>query len=77
MLASATRRQSRREHTRSANTTTSLLTPQCDDNVRYITPPGTGFLPRETAQHHQAVILDVVREASERACIFCGALHSF
>jgi hypothetical protein len=23
--------------------------------VTYITPPGTGFLPRETAWHHQAV----------------------
>jgi N6-L-threonylcarbamoyladenine synthase len=34
-------------------------------NVRktYITPPGTGFLPRETAQHHSQHILDLVKEA--------------
>ena len=33
----------------------------------YITPPGTGFLPRETAQHHQAHVLDMVRQALEEA----------
>jgi N6-L-threonylcarbamoyladenine synthase len=27
----------------------------------YITPPGTGFLPRETAWHHQAHIVALVR----------------
>lgn len=27
----------------------------------YVTPPGTGFLPRDTAHHHQKVILAVVR----------------
>jgi len=26
----------------------------------YITPPGTGFQPRDTAHHHQRVILTVV-----------------
>ena len=33
----------------------------------YITPPGTGFLPRETAEHHRAVILDIVRQALDEA----------
>lgn len=34
-------------------------------NVRrtYITPPGEGFLPKETAQHHRSVILDILKEA--------------
>jgi tRNA A37 threonylcarbamoyltransferase TsaD len=26
----------------------------------YVTPPGTGFLPRDTAHHHQQVVLTVV-----------------
>lgn len=34
---------------------------------RYITPPGTGFLPRETAQHHQAAILGLVQAALAEA----------
>ncbi|XP_055327195.1 tRNA N6-adenosine threonylcarbamoyltransferase-like isoform X2 [Paramacrobiotus metropolitanus] len=29
----------------------------------FITPPGTGFLPNETAQHHQLHILNLVNEA--------------
>lgn len=29
----------------------------------YITPPGEGFLPRETAQHHRAVVLDILEQA--------------
>jgi N6-L-threonylcarbamoyladenine synthase len=29
----------------------------------YITPPGTGFLPRETAIHHQNHIQDIVKNA--------------
>lgn len=38
-------------------------------NVRrtYITPPGTGFLPRETAQHHSEHILGLIREALQAA----------
>lgn len=34
-------------------------------NVRktYITPPGTGFLPKETAAHHRSVIVQLVKEA--------------
>jgi N6-L-threonylcarbamoyladenine synthase len=35
--------------------------------VTYVTPPGTGFLPRETAQHHSAHILRLVREALTEA----------
>jgi hypothetical protein len=33
----------------------------------YITPPGTGFLPRETAQHHQAHVLPLVAAALAEA----------
>ncbi|PSN33990.1 putative tRNA N6-adenosine threonylcarbamoyltransferase [Blattella germanica] len=33
----------------------------------YITPPGEGFLPRETAQHHRSVVLEVLQEALEEA----------
>jgi len=34
-------------------------------NVRrtYVTPPGTGFLPRDTAKHHQKNVLVLVQEA--------------
>ncbi len=34
-------------------------------NVRhtFISPPGTGFLPRETAVHHQTWILPLVKQA--------------
>ncbi|XP_057292105.1 probable tRNA N6-adenosine threonylcarbamoyltransferase [Hydractinia symbiolongicarpus] len=40
-------------------------------NVRhtYITPPGEGFLPRDTAKHHQKHILDVLQKALEDAKI--------
>lgn len=38
-------------------------------NVRhtYITPPGEGFLPRETAIHHREWVLKVIREALDKA----------
>lgn len=34
-------------------------------NIRdtYITPPGTGFLPSETARHHREVIIDLIKNA--------------
>lgn len=35
----------------------------------YITPPGEGFLPKETAKHHRGVILQVLKEALEEAKI--------
>jgi N6-L-threonylcarbamoyladenine synthase len=35
--------------------------------VTYITPPGTGFLPRETAQHHKAHIIEMVQVALDEA----------
>jgi N6-L-threonylcarbamoyladenine synthase len=35
----------------------------------YCPPVGHGFLPRETAAHHQRVILDVVRKALDEAGI--------
>jgi len=38
-------------------------------NVRhtYITPPGEGFLPRDTAQHHRQWALKVIRDTIEQA----------
>lgn len=33
----------------------------------YITPPGQGFLPGDTARHHRAVVLTVLKEALEEA----------
>ena len=35
----------------------------CAPGCRYITPPGTGFLPRETAHHHQQHVVSLVQEA--------------
>ncbi|KAK9809867.1 hypothetical protein WJX72_000655 [[Myrmecia] bisecta] len=35
----------------------------------YITPPGQGFLPRQTAIHHQEHILDLVQQAIKEAGI--------
>jgi len=35
----------------------------------YITPPGEGFKPTETAEHHREVILEVVAEALQEAGI--------
>lgn len=34
-------------------------------NVRetYVTPPGTGFLPRETAVHHREKVLGILKRA--------------
>ena len=33
----------------------------------YVTPPGTGFLPRETAKHHRDVVVELARRALEEA----------
>lgn len=33
----------------------------------FITPPGTGFLPKETAEHHREKILEIVQEALDVA----------
>jgi len=35
--------------------------------VTYITPAGTGFLPRATANHHSAHVLELVKKALEEA----------
>ncbi|XP_051865810.1 tRNA N6-adenosine threonylcarbamoyltransferase [Pristis pectinata] len=35
----------------------------------YITPPGQGFLPRDTANHHRKCVLDLTNEALEQAGI--------
>lgn len=38
-------------------------------NVRrtYMTPPGHGFLPKDTAKHHRSVILPLITEALKEA----------
>lgn len=38
-------------------------------NIRhtYITPPGEGFLPRDTAQHHRNWAMKVIQEALDKA----------
>lgn len=40
-------------------------------NIRdtYITPPGTGFLPSETAKHHRDVIVNLIKRALNEAKI--------
>ncbi|KAH7909109.1 glycoprotease family-domain-containing protein [Hygrophoropsis aurantiaca] len=40
-------------------------------NIRhtYITPPGEGFLPRDTAQHHRDWALTVVQDAINKAAV--------
>lgn len=35
----------------------------------FITPPGQGFLPRDTAKHHQSCVLVVLREALDESGI--------
>ena len=35
----------------------------------YMTPPGVGFLPKDTAKHHREQVLVVLREALEEANI--------
>lgn len=40
-------------------------------NVRetFVTPPGTGFLPKETAEHHRMKILDILKRSLAEAKI--------
>lgn len=40
-------------------------------NIRhtYITPPGEGFLPRDTAQHHREWVLNVIKDTIGKAKI--------
>lgn len=40
-------------------------------NIRdtYITPPGTGFLPSETAKHHRELIVKLIQKALKEANI--------
>lgn len=33
----------------------------------YITPPGEGFLPKETAQHHREKVLLILKQSLEKA----------
>lgn len=46
-------------------------------NVRhtYITPPGEGFQPRDTANHHRKWILEVLTEALDTANISMHNIH--
>ena len=41
----------------------------------YVSPPGTGFLPRETAEHHRRWVVRLVKQAikqSRRFRLQCG-----
>ncbi|PWY82988.1 peptidase M22, glycoprotease [Aspergillus heteromorphus CBS 117.55] len=44
-------------------------TPQVLSNVRhtYVTPPGEGFLPKDTARHHRAWVVKLVKKALREA----------
>lgn len=42
----------------------------------YITPPGEGFLPRDTAKHHRDNVLTVLREALDEANITPGRIDA-
>lgn len=33
----------------------------------FITPPGTGFMPKETAEHHRTKVLGLIKAALEEA----------
>ena len=33
----------------------------------FITPPGTGFLPKETAEHHRGKVLTLIHSALKEA----------
>lgn len=50
----------------SSDGTTTILS-----NVRhtYITPPGEGFLPRDTATHHRTWAINVIKDSVEKAGI--------
>ncbi len=43
----------------------------------FVTPPGTGFLPRETAQHHQNHIVRLVRCALRDAGIKTSEVQKY
>lgn len=44
-------------------------TPQVLANIRhtYVSPPGEGFLPKDTARHHRAWVVQLVKEALKTA----------
>ncbi|KAL2855467.1 tRNA N6-adenosine threonylcarbamoyltransferase [Aspergillus pseudoustus] len=46
-------------------------TPQVLANIRhtYVSPPGEGFLPKDTARHHRAWVVKLVKKALREACI--------
>ena len=46
-------------------------------NVRhtFVTAPGTGFLPRETSQHHQQWIIGLIKDALHEAGLRPDQLH--
>jgi N6-L-threonylcarbamoyladenine synthase len=34
---------------------------------KFITPPGTGFMPKETAEHHREKIFELIHDALKEA----------
>jgi N6-L-threonylcarbamoyladenine synthase len=43
----------------------------------FITPPGQGFRPKETADHHRREVLGILKEALEQANITLDKIGSF
>jgi hypothetical protein len=56
-------------HSPSASSSKAATTVSVLSNVRhtYITPPGEGFLPSDTARHHREWIVRVIKEAVAKA----------
>jgi N6-L-threonylcarbamoyladenine synthase len=63
-------------HTPSSPGSSRATTVTVLSNVRhtYITPPGEGFLPSDTARHHREWVVRVVEEAVKKAGIWIGDL---
>ena len=43
----------------------------------YVTPPGTGFLPKETAEHHRKKVLGLVRQALQESNLSLSDIDLF
>lgn len=43
----------------------------------YITPPGTGFMPKETAEHHRGKVLGLCKEALQIAGLTMNQIDLF
>lgn len=57
------------EPSTSSKTQTDLVKVLSNVRHTYVTPPGQGFLPADTARHHQAWALEIIRRAVDDAGI--------